>query len=227
MKLCSRCRSDNNGDIKFCNFCGARMRTSVPCDSYEGSAPLYKTAQVVPMSTEVTDTKLAYRYFLKGKHAFAAGDLNRATLMFQCALDANPVDRTVKEFLQRVTEYKNRAGNCPPNLAAKRQRQYDLNAVKQSAKLTKERTESSVRPTLSLLPQPKTEPQIEKKIEVKPVLRVLPEAEALEGFSTTTELAISPSEYIDSAPGSEAWKDVFASVLVVFGLGLFGWVLLL
>ena len=85
------------------------LRTPLPYDAFGGPAPLHKPAQVVPISEEVTDAKLAYRYFLKGKHAFAAGDLDRATLMFQCALDANPADHQVKAFLLRVSEMKSKA----------------------------------------------------------------------------------------------------------------------
>jgi hypothetical protein len=64
-------------------------------------------SQAVPATDDVVNSKLAYRYFIKGRHAFSAGDLNRATLMFQCALDANPGDSKVKAFLRRAVELKN------------------------------------------------------------------------------------------------------------------------
>lgn len=106
MSVCSRCKSNNNGDIKFCNFCGARMISTMSMDCFEPSLS-YHSAQAIPqLDEEPVNSKLSYRYFLKGRHAFSAGDLNRATLMFQCALDANPADSKIRAFLKRASELK-------------------------------------------------------------------------------------------------------------------------
>ncbi len=286
MKLCSRCRSDNNGDLKFCNYCGARLRTLVPYDCYGGAAPMFKPAQVVPASTEVTDAKLAYRYFLKGKHAFAAGDLDRATLMFQCALDANPADQQVKAFLLRVTEMKNKS-KALEGRAAKMRRQYGLSSASVQAKdlaftEARERVESqaqvrvnnrardkerlrviksvnkapvAVNPPKEELPKPKLtvvpttkapaaelspvcqelleQPEVvkpvvaEKKIPPRPAWLDTPAVEGREDFETLAEQPLSPSEYLDYAPESDTWKDMMASGLVIFGLAVFGWVLVM
>ena len=115
MSICSRCKSGNNQGIKYCNFCGARMISSVSFDCYGTSALAYDPApQSFDEEVEPVSNKLAYRYFLKGRHAFSAGDLNRATLMFQCALDANPSDQKVKSFLKRAVDLKNSSDISEP-----------------------------------------------------------------------------------------------------------------
>jgi hypothetical protein len=76
-------------------------------DCYEPSDISYHSVQAIPqLDDEPVNSKLAYRYFIKGRHAFSAGDLNRATLMFQCALDANPADSKIRAFLKRASELK-------------------------------------------------------------------------------------------------------------------------
>ena len=224
MKLCSRCRSENNGDLKFCNYCGARIRTPLPYDSFGGAAPMHKPAQVVPISEEVTDAKLAYRYFLKGKHAFAAGDLDRATLMFQCALDANPADHQVKAFLLRVSEMKSKARALEGRAKAMKD-QYGLSSASYRAKdlafsEAREKVEEQnkkrdglrvIRPTkkAAIAVNPPKEELPPPKLTVVPKVQVAP---VVEQKAQEKELSPVCRELLEVAPEQKipprpAWLD--------------------
>jgi len=253
VKLCSRCRSENNGDVKFCNFCGARLRAPARFDCFEGPAPVGRSAQVVPVEVEVTDTKLAYRYFLKGKHAFAAGEIERAVLMFQCALDANPADEQVKAFLRRAAakQRQGTAGEPEPPLQAPRTPQYGLSSValegappsRQEPVLAFEQARDLVEAAKPSV-EPPLAPAAPKLRVIRPVRPaavvavnpeplaivdgppVAPKAEPVSALPAIVPPP-SPASYLDEAPDSELWKDVLASALVICGLALFGWVLIM
>ena len=67
----------------------------------------------------------------------------------------------------------------------------------------------------------------ELKIPPRPKWLATPALEGREDFETLADHPISPSEQLDYAPESEAWKDLMASALVIMGLAVFGWVLVM
>ena len=235
MKLCSRCRSENNGDLKFCNFCGARMRSPLPFDAFDGPAPMGFVSQAVPISSEINDGKLAYRYFLKGKQAFNSGDLDRAKLMFQCALDAKPEDTQVKAFLARVAEAKRKTKEKKSSFSSSSLFTKPSPSA-ESAKPSPSAESAKPSPFVQRVnTAPKNGPAklsiIHSMSSAAPAQAVLKESAkdsssepvANDGAMTPPT---SPAESLDYAPESEFWQDFLATGLVIFGLAVFAWVLL-
>ena len=218
MSLCTRCKSNNNGDIKFCNFCGARMRASIAMDCYGESVTYNYSMQAVPlMDEEPVNNKLSYRYFLKGRHAFSAGDLNRATLMFQCALDANPSDNKVRAFLKRAVDMKALSVDDRCSIKGRSQTQSPgLSALV-----------SSDSETIDMAPLlrhsfPKRANGHEKGTLVRAEFGSPSEDTSVPLWET---IPSSPAELLDNAPSGDKWNDFFASFAAIAGVIIFGLVL--
>jgi len=232
VRTCARCRSENFGDIKYCNFCGAQVRTPIPLDVYEGNPPLFGTAQAIPIPLDVVDPKLAYRYFLEGQKAFAVSDMPRAMEMFRRALDANPADETVKSFLRRAAELQDRLGDdgwpVEPPLA--QQGPSEVAFVPSGATVKPLTTQRKiVKTTPSLVRRvPASATQSPQNVSPPPALRVISSS-----FPATTPepLPIQDgppktfSEYLETGE-RDAWKEAVASGLITLGLITFACVLL-
>ena len=243
MSVCSRCNSNNNTDIKFCNFCGARMRSSISFDVY-GTLAL-KTDDRTSFHTddEPVNNKLAYRYFIKGRQAFSGGDFTRATLMFQCALDANPSDLKVRSFLERAREMKmeNSRTRFPKSVPSPMDTHIG-DDVSIPVRNTQETEPVDMAPLLrhdfsvnrvftgDLDLRDVSFEREPVKASESPVRKgtIIPiKAAAQRDESMWEVMPSSPSELLDGAPEEGYWNDIAATAAAIIGVIIFGLVLTL
>jgi len=216
------------------------MGSSMSMDCYGTSNISSYSAQAVPqLDDDPVNSKLAYRYFLKGHHAFSAGDLNRATLMFQCALDANPADQKVRSFLKRAVELKTLSAEDTKINRHRLHTQYP-----QSMLASQDSEPVDMAPLLRHNFPKRTNTYAEEKVpsSISKIDSSVPKigSDRIDNLvrpdfgSTSREdtalplwenIPSSPAELLDSAPSNDKWNDILASVAAIIGVLVFGLVL--